>query len=839
MNVFLIQNKLYMKKNVSTILKRFSIIGCVACLFACGPVHRFTRVKKIPREYSANYCAGEIKAHRDISWLKSEPWIVFADHSGMTYMSPTGKNELQETKYMDAFLVIKKKGDWLRLIKYDPAILKNGRLKEWKKAKYCGWINRSDLLLTQNSVTDIWTGFKNKQVVMLTDTTSLVYPEKYFSNDSVILFKDMDLTQEVGKIPFYGIVYPYKRVTDKNCTLVMNKWRLNADSVSQSSIGWIDNNLLSNIGQQLHIDIASLPDSTLWFKDRTKKDTLNFNRQNIKQSLCLAEQQKSIRFSPVLSYKHDDTALCFKTHIPMPVIDKRDSYVLNVNGNPIYYNQFKGKIEKDLQKINMVFVMEGKGETIKKFPAVVNVIQGLQSQLTNDETFSFRFGAVLTFNEPDNENDPICKLTPDYMEMLDFLSQKSQHADKLKPVYGMYGSWSGLRIGAEMFNKYQDETNILVVIGDKGFNSEWADSTLVNKLVNYNCRLLGFQLYGGEPDNFNNFVLQVGNMIDCYAPGISKRKRELIVYADQLRNQNEYVEINHNTYCLDFPSRSMTQGWLIFPQKNESLELEGLTNGIDSMLLQIKYDNTLLNNSLNKAFEEVGTHRYKLDSTLVNYNHINNQGVKPLLSTLPGIEPGWRLPAQPVVLSDTLSSLLDYYLLVNEDEFKRLRKYFELPAKLTVDYKYEAQKKKKQAKVKICDCPDDFLVQNEEDVIEIKTDSLNVPEYASTRKVRMQLVYHFLSQRNDNKYCKVKRKAFLRMPIAEIQRRFTSCPTDNPFFQVYRLKDLKKKKMISDMELDNLIDYFKEKKAELDKAAGQSFQSNGQTYYWINRELLP
>ena len=44
--------------------------------------------------------------------------------------------------------------------------------------------------------------------------------------------------------------------------------------------------------------------------------------------------------------------------------------------------------------------------------------------------------------------------------------------------------------------------------------SEWADSTLVDRLVENNCRLLGFQLYGGEPDNFNNFVLQIGNMID-------------------------------------------------------------------------------------------------------------------------------------------------------------------------------------------------------------------------------------------------------------------------------------------------------------------------------------
>ncbi|MCS2277651.1 hypothetical protein NXW50_05285 [Bacteroides thetaiotaomicron] len=31
---------------------------------------------------------------------------------------------------------------------------------------------------------------------------------------------------------------------------------------------------------------------------------------------------------------------------------------------------------------------------------------------------------------------------------------------------------------------------------------------------------------------------------------------------------------NLNTKCLDFPNRSMTPGWLVFPQKNESLELE-------------------------------------------------------------------------------------------------------------------------------------------------------------------------------------------------------------------------------------------------------------------------
>ena len=83
------------------------------------------------------------------------------------------------------------------------------------------------------------------------------------------------------------------------------------------------------------------------------------------------------------------------------------------------------------------------------------------------------------------------------------------------------------------------------------------------------------------------------------------------------------------------------------------------------------------------------------------------------------------------------------------------------------------------------------------------------------------------------------RKTFLRMPLSEVLQRFTSCPADYPFFEVYRVKDLRKKKMITDVELDMLIEYFKEKKKLLDEAAGKSFQSNGQTYYWISRDLLP
>ena len=99
----------------------------------------FTRIKNDPREYMRNYSIEGGKAPRSQTLPKHTPWIVFANEAGTTYLSPSGKNEMQSVKYMDAFLVIKRKGDWLRLIRYDPTILKNGKLKEWKQAKYCGW----------------------------------------------------------------------------------------------------------------------------------------------------------------------------------------------------------------------------------------------------------------------------------------------------------------------------------------------------------------------------------------------------------------------------------------------------------------------------------------------------------------------------------------------------------------------------------------------------------------------------------------------------------------------------------------------------------------------------
>ena len=421
------------------------------------------------------------------------------------------------------------------------------------------------------------------------------------------------------------------------------------------------------------------------------------------------------------------------------------------------------------------------------------------------------------------------------MQVLNFLSAKSNNAKQLVATGGR--SWSTLKTAVNLFKDHKKESNLIILIGETGNNSEWADSTLVNRMAEYNCRILGFQLFGGNPDKFNNFVLQVENMIDNYAVKISRQKREIIVYADQLRKYHEYREVNKNVYCLDFPNRSMTQGWVVFPQKQENLPLEGLASSVDTLLQQVKEDNRLLTQSLYKAFNEIGNFRNREDSTLVDYFQMQPSGIKSLPEALRNAEPEWYLPAQPVVLHDSVSHLLEYRLLVTEAEFKRIRNFINALSQYEVDYKYEAQKKEKEKKRKICDCLEDEVVLK--DTRLSVTEMKDSHEYASTKKVRANLFALYYTYINNGKLCRIKYKKLKNMSMAEAQRLITTCPTDNPFLKAFTVNDLKRKKHLVDETLDMLVEYFKSKKSAWEEAAGKGFTSNGQTYYWISKDMLP
>lgn len=61
-----------MKRNrLSSLFHAGCLCGCfIVLMAACGSVNRFTRVKKVPREYVNNYCIEGLKAPRDLQYSR-------------------------------------------------------------------------------------------------------------------------------------------------------------------------------------------------------------------------------------------------------------------------------------------------------------------------------------------------------------------------------------------------------------------------------------------------------------------------------------------------------------------------------------------------------------------------------------------------------------------------------------------------------------------------------------------------------------------------------------------------------------------------------------------------
>lgn len=825
-------------------IKHLMVVILWASIFtSCAPVNIFTRLKKTPREYTMNYCGEEIRA--PFSPYNKQTWVVFSDREGnYTLQNPGGKVKMKDIEYLEAFYIARRKGDYYKLIKYDPSIVNGSmflsRIKDRKQAQYYGWIHKSRLLLTKQSETDIATGFKNKQVTIVSDTTCVTDPEFYFVDDSIKIFKDPDLRIENGTLPFYEIVYTLKTSRDKQKKLIARKPVVEPDSVQTDILGWVHESVIQNMGQRLHAKITSIPEDSLVFLSKNNQDILQLSEWDFSESLNFSlRHNKALKYSPILSYCQTDSnrSVRIKPGMPGMVVDQGDNYVLNVNGNRISYGKFK-QLEKDLKKLNIMFVFEGKEQVVENYPSIVNVIQNLQPTFeNNNDRFSYKFGAVIASQGETPNSYPLIRsigMTQNYTDVTDYLIAETDSSKNTKPLPIQY-TWRGVREAIDMIEPYKDETNIFVIIGEEGY-SEWVDSALVRKMADANCRVLGFQMFSVDENTGNNFVLQIENMIAHCAERESVKKREKIVYMDQVKTVNRYRESSRNVYALDFPNRSMTQGWVLFPEKTVTMPLDILTNGIDSLIAEVKWDNDNLINSLYKAFSEVGNHRYQYDSVWVAYNHLLPEQTldKSLPKMFTSQLPAWFMPAQRMSVTDSIDNEIDYHLLLSKEEMDELLMFMASLCENEVDYKYKGHRKRTK---KLCNCPDDEITVEYND--EYTFDPEN-PEYLSTRMTRKKLQDLYFNEVMNCKLCKIRRKDIRRYTLAKAQLRITGSPTYTLMTQQY-VGNIRKKQCISDTELDELITYFKQKKEELDKYMNHAdkFESNGQTYFWIHQDLLP
>ncbi|GAF05240.1 type VI secretion system protein TssR domain-containing protein [Saccharicrinis fermentans] len=789
----------------------------ICFITACGPVNVFTRIKKTPKTHSYNYCIDELKAAKSI--INKKEWIVYSDREkNTTTMSPGGKIKFKDLEFLEPLLVIGHHRGYLKVLKYDPAIVKNGSLADRKKAEYYGWIHQSKLLLDNQSVTDIRSGLKKKSILAIADTLTVNNAHLFFEQDSVKLFKNPNLYNLTHLQGLYDIVYIMKRATERNKVLISKTPYISPDNVKTSIIGWVNDVLIQNIGQQLFI-----------------------NNSSYTASKSPASRPNSMRYSPVL-IKASNNPQVYKTASLLPVIDRSDNCIFNVNGNTISFKD-KIQIEKELEHINVLFYIEPGQKTMIQLPALINSFQNMNPIFRDAQNnYSFQFSSVIanyqagklkmdTVNFTDNINDIITQLV---------------RITKGEPLHALPSklSWKGLGTCMDIIEQQKPATNLVVVFGEKGQSNTWDEHPIARRAAQNNCRFLAYQMFSDEGNDYNNFVTQFTDLIHATAQLIATKKRERIVYSDQLRKNNVFEEKSKNAFYLDFPKRSMTQGGIYFPEKSQTVDFNQLNTSIDSFIQQIKADHQNLVKSINKAFITVGNSKDKYDASfLTHFNLTQNHKIGPNFKK--SFQKTYPLWYQNYIDTMAQDSIINYQLLLSEKELENIRTIVDNIAELNVDTRIKIVGKTKKTKTKkACDCPDEFFT-NETPVYE---DPENPPitKYLSTRKSRKTLKNLLLSEIYTCNYCKTKTKP-KKQSLAKVSELIFQAPTKSKILINTDIKSLTKRKflsfkhVLSDEEFETLLEHYKMKKSILDREINDkvSFTSAGENYYWVNADWLP
>jgi len=857
---------------------------CYALLFvllvsSCGPVNRLSRLKRTPREYSLNYCYSDLKAPKNR--LCEETWIVFSDRDNNdTYQNPGGKINFKQMSFMDAFFVLREKGEFVQLVKYDPKLVAgNPRariMKNRKEAQYYGWARRSNLLLTKQSSLDMATGFKNKAVTMIVDSLAISQTQLIFDDDSILTYRDEALSLPNIKIPVHEILYILKPSPDGRKILTSHKTQLDPMEAPSEALGWISTSIIKELGQRLFVADESvikelgrrlslesesisladgysqeapsaddlIPDAPgdIIFRDRLCRDTLDIEPVEWHEIKYYSNSNPLFQYAPVRSYQTDSGMIRFHTALPAPLIDKSRMHVLNLNGNKIMYADFL-QLEKDLRKMNFIFVFEGRERVLAEYPRLMSVVQNLQSLLNEDnDPYRYKFGAVLSYKADTRNISHRLKshgLTESFDGLMEYLSAEMDSVANYQPIADQH-AWLGMHRAVEMMEEYPDETNLMIVIGESGFDSEKADSIVAKRIAKVNGRIIGYQIFNEiQSDNDNNFVLQIENLIENVALYDVPLRRERLVFTHQFKPDIYYRESMKNVYTID-QQKSMSQGWILFPPKSVEMQHDILTQAIDTIFTEIRADNNSVIECLYRAFNEFGDKYYRYSPAWTAYNiqdslwNVNRE----LLHKMPGKIPAWFMPSTTLSF-DNGDTNLGYHLLLSESELKEINGFLEDITRYEPDYKYKGKRKN----VKRCNCPDDNpTVETQQN--ELLYDKYGDPLYLNTRQIRNHLYTSYMSRLKSSYKMRNIRPCRLRYyTLADAGLEIVGNPAKDEITRTYKVRDIKWKKRMKNAELDLLILYFKHKRAELEtfmhKNDQNSFVSNEESYYWISRDLLP
>lgn len=279
----------------------------------------------------------------------------------------------------------------------------------------------------------------------------------------------------------------------------------------------------------------------------------------------------------------------------------------------------------------------------------------------------------------------------------------------------------------------------------------------------------------------------------------------------------------------------------MFPEKETNLSIELISGAMDSLLTQIRSDNMMLSGSMDRAFAAVGNSKDKYDKQFASRFSIpvGTRLSEDFKTMYDGNSPVWYTKTGRIAVLD---SLMEYRLMLSEAELERTKGVLEALCAKEVDVKDNSKRKAGKFK-NLCTYLEEMEQMTDEQIeaLSAPQDSVAIDTvYVSTRKIRKHLIRLYRSELGQCRVCKKSTKQLGLMSLSQTHEQLFGAPSNLPLLDSITIKELRKKKYISDSQLDGLIRYFKSCKKQFDgKSAEEKTASATENYYYIDAKLLP
>lgn len=657
-----------MKKN-KTIL--FNTLATISLLFltSCSLLQQ---VKKTPAPN--NYGEFENTMYLNGYPIQKQPWIVYSDRKD-NKINPSTKedlyNDYKKASFLEPFIVLKRRKGMLKLARYNADLISQRKIKNRKSLTIVGWVPENHLLLWSNSLKNSINGFSTKAAIVVSDSTVINDAKKYIDKESALTFTSPNSVEKSKTLPKIGsLVYIYKESEDKSYLLIGKDPSVKPDSIEQNIYGWIPRKMISTWGEKAALKFTpeALSDSLTSISLRTDNSTPST------MALTHSELQKRIGLEsiyPVLESSKEHHNIRFFTNI----FDYNKNRVYNVLGDSLFYKQYK-KVLIDNRKLNVVFVLDGSNINRAYSSVTRSLFQELKMSFQDLPYFtSVKFGGVVYADNSCELDSPIFNLSDNYKDLTAFFDKKLKkitcsNTMLIQPVdQGLIGA-------KEILSDVKNQTNIVIIMGTTA-NDRTQTQTVTNVLTETLARPIFFQTNSQSANAYNNFVLLAREAVKNNAKKLVEAKKSITVDQSDLLIETNYnvTEGTEGVYSLDYPKQSMTQGFVIFPKKGESMQAAILKSAIDSLLVQVTYDNEQSAKSLTNYFKSFGSDRTYFDKIYnPKYADANMLVPEGIASSLLTLKNSFVINGEVNRKSDYKN--FEYGLLLNEKEYEEIRYFY-------------------------------------------------------------------------------------------------------------------------------------------------------------------